>query len=213
MQLQNGSHGLRVAFFQLYSRVHASRGLAVVRLDVLSFDIAFVGGFEHTPNTDAVKYFVKEVWPLVRELKLDAKFIVVGSKVPEEIHALAEEDIIIKGWAPDLSEIFCKVRLSVAPLRFGAGVKGKILSSLSHGTPCVASSNAVEGTGMKHGVHILVCDDPLQVAHGIKRLYSDEVLWEKLSDEGYRFCRNRFSHQAVGLKLLGLLNDLGIQVR
>ena len=91
-------------------------------------------------------FFLKEIYPLISEYLGDAKFYIIGDKVPPEIVALANEKIIIAGLQRDVRPFFDSVKLSVAPLRFGAGVKGKINQSMAFGVPVVATSLAVEGT-------------------------------------------------------------------
>ena len=109
----------------------------------------FIGGFQHPPNIDAVLFFLKEIYPLLSESLGDAKFYIIGDKVPPEIVAFANERIIVAGLQRDVRPFFDSVKLSVAPLRFGAGVKGKINQSMAFGVPVVATSLAVEGTGLR----------------------------------------------------------------
>src|SRR5207253_7675591 len=114
-------------------------------------DFLFIGGFQHTPNTDAVLFFLKKIYPTVKDRLRDAKFYVIGDKPPPEVVALADENIVITGLQRDVRPFFESVRLSVAPLRFGAGVKGKINQSMAWGVPVVATSVAVEGMELVSG--------------------------------------------------------------
>ena len=109
-------------------------------------DWLFIGGFQHPPNVDAVLFFLNEIYPLVAERLRDAKFYIIGDKAPPEIVALATEKVVVAGLQRDVRPFFESVRLSVGPLRFGAGVKGKINQSMAFGVPVVATSIAVEGT-------------------------------------------------------------------
>jgi len=160
-------------------------------------DVVFIGGFIHPPNADAVKYFVSEVWPILRDSGFSERFIIAGSNMPDEITALAAEDIIVHGFVEDLSDIFGKCRLSVAPLRYGAGVKGKVITSLSYGVPCVATQIAAEGSGLVHNENILVADDAGKMAGMIQKLCADQQLWEKLSRSGLCYCEEKFSIRAT----------------
>jgi len=160
-------------------------------------DIVFIGGFAHPPNADAVKYFVSEVWPILRDNGFSEHFIIAGSYVPDEIAALASDDIIVRGFVEDLSDIFGKCRLSVAPLRYGAGVKGKVVTSLSYGVPCVATKIAAEGSGLVHNENILVADDAGKMAGMIRTLCTNQRLWEKLSQSGLSYCEEKFSIRAT----------------
>lgn len=173
-------------------------------------DLMFIGGYEHAPNVDAVKYFVTEVWPLLRELQTGARFLIAGSNMPRAVKRLAAHDIIVKGFVPDLSAAFDRVRLTVAPLRYGAGIKGKVVSSLSHGVPCIASSLAIEGSELESGVHVLTADEPREMAALIARAYCQPELWNRLSDQGLEICRKHYSVAAVTQQLSSLLSDLGL---
>src|SRR5262249_11452851 len=93
-------------------------------------DWLFIGSFQHTPNIDAVLFFMREIYPLVRPRLGDAKFYIIGDKAPPEIVALADEKVVVTGLQKDARPFFDSVKLSVAPLRFGAGVKGKINQSM-----------------------------------------------------------------------------------
>ena len=164
-------------------------------------DIAFVGGYLHAPNIDAIDYFVKEVWPLVGEKLPGVKFKVVGSNMPESFSQYASPSVELVGFVEDLGEVFDNVRLSVAPLRFGAGIKGKVVSSLSYGLPCVASSIAAEGMNLTDGENILQSDDPHIFANLIYKAYTDKALWTKLSDNGLSFVHDRHSLESFEARL------------
>lgn len=172
-------------------------------------DIVFIGGFEHTPNVDAVKWFVAEVMPILRDMGFPGQFVVVGSNMPTEIKELAGPDIVIRGYVADLEEFFSGIRLSVAPLRYGAGLKGKVISSLSYGVPVVATSVAVEGGGFVDGVNVSIADEPREIAESISKIYADAHLWEHLSVNGHAYCQQMFSVNTVELKLREVLSDLG----
>ncbi len=173
-------------------------------------DILFVGGFEHRPNVDAMLSFVCDIWPLVKKYLPELVFYIVGSKPPKEILNLAGDDVIVTGYVSDISPYFHGCRLSVAPLRYGAGLKGKVATSLSYGLPCVASSVAVEGSGLEPGEDILVADKPEAFAMAVERLYRNEVLWNTLSDRGLDFMKQHFSFDAGRLKIESLLRNLGV---
>ena len=117
----------------------------------------------------------------------------LGSNVPEEMLSLASDDVIVVGYVEDLSTYLDRCRISVVPLRYGAGMKGKIGTSMSCGVPCVASPIAVEGLGLRDGEHILVGDEPNDFAERIVKLYSDENLWNRLSANGLSFVEKNWS--------------------
>ena len=170
--------------------------------------IAFVGGFRHAPNIDAVLWFAAEVWPLIRARIPDCIFSIVGSNAPAEILKLAAPDIKVLGFVEDLSGIFAACRMTVAPLRFGAGIKGKIVTSLSYGVPCVASAAAVEGMGLTEGENVLVGTTAREFAEAVARLHGDGELWARLSERGLDFARERFSLESARGKFAALLKEL-----
>ena len=169
-------------------------------------DVVFVGGFEHCPNVDAVQWFVAEVMPRLQARGFTGQFVVVGSNMPPEIKALARPGVIIRGFVADLEEFFSEIRLSVAPLRYGAGLKGKVITSLSYGVPVVATTVAVEGGSFSHDVDVLVADKPDELAESIMRIYEDVELWEQISCAGYQYFKEQFSVETVACKLEKLLS-------
>ena len=173
-------------------------------------DIIFIGGFLHQPNVDAIKYFVCEIWPMVRERLPKASFIVVGGDVPKEVMAFAESDSRIKimGYVEDLSPLFNKIKLSVAPLRYGAGIKGKIGTSASYGVPCVATTIAVEGMGLEGGDQVLIADEPTKFADQLCELYTDEELWARISESSLNFVDKNYSYINGKNKLANLIKSL-----
>jgi GT2 family glycosyltransferase/glycosyltransferase involved in cell wall biosynthesis len=170
-------------------------------------DWLFIGSFQHPPNIDAVLFFLKEIYPLVSEHLRDAKFYIIGDKAPPEIVALATERIVVAGLQRDVRPFFESVRLSVAPLRFGAGVKGKINQSMAFGVPVVGTSLAVEGTELRDGEEILVADEPEDFARALIELYESEDLWNRLSKNGIRKTRALYSTKAARKKLEFLFSD------
>jgi GT2 family glycosyltransferase/2-polyprenyl-3-methyl-5-hydroxy-6-metoxy-1,4-benzoquinol methylase/glycosyltransferase involved in cell wall biosynthesis len=176
-------------------------------------DIVFVGGYQHAPNVDAVQYFVKDVMPVLREQLPGVRFYVVGSKPPAEIQALASEDVIITGFVENLNLLLDKMRVSIAPLRYGAGIKGKIGTAMAVGLPVVATSLATEGMSLMDGENILVVDGPAAFANAVARIYRDEALWYSLSRNGLAFAHRAWGAEAAWEILAAILKDLGVAVK
>jgi glycosyltransferase involved in cell wall biosynthesis len=160
-------------------------------------DLLFIGAFHHEPNEDAVLYFVDSVLPLIRTALPGVRVIVVGSHTPPSIRRLASGDVVVRGFVRDLEPVVDSCRLSVAPLRFGAGVKGKIAQSLGWGLPAVATPVAAEGMNLVDGAHILIASDAAAFARETVRLYTDEALWTRLSHAGRDLIRSQYSFEAV----------------
>ncbi|HEV7490214.1 MAG TPA: glycosyltransferase [Rhodanobacteraceae bacterium] len=160
-------------------------------------DLVFVGGFQHPPNVDAVTWFVREVFPRVRVALADCKFHVIGSKVPPSILALASEHVIVHGYVEDIAPYMDSCRVSVAPLRYGAGVKGKVNMAMSYGLPVVATPIGIEGMHVEAGDDVLVAGDPEGFSEAVIRVYRDEALWNRLSARGLDNVRRHFSFDAA----------------
>jgi len=168
-------------------------------------DIWFVGGFQHPPNVDAMQWFVREVWPRIAERLPGARFHIVGSKMPDAVRELASERVVAHGHVPDIAPFLDGCRISVAPLRYGAGVKGKVNQSMAHGQPVVATAIAVEGMNVEPGSDALVADTAEAFADAVVTLYHDEALWQRLSAAGVRNVERLFSFDAAREALARIL--------
>ena len=175
-------------------------------------DLFFVGGYQHPPNVDAAQWFVNCIWPLIHAELPEARFHLVGSKAPESVRALKGEGVVFHGHVEDLEHYLDHCRLAVAPLRYGAGVKGKVNMSMSHGQPVVATPMAIEGIGAQHGRDVLVADSEQAFAEEVVRLYRDEALWNRISDAAIANVERHFSLRAARASLEALLRRLhGLQ--
>lgn len=128
--------------------------------------------------------------------------------MPEKIRSLGRDDIVILGHVPDLNNLFSRCKLSIAPLRYGAGVKGKIVTSLSYGVPCVATSIAVEGMGLEKGNNILVGDTPEEFSDAVVNLYTSPKLWMDLSESGLDLIHRKYSIDQFRINLKQLIEEL-----
>jgi glycosyltransferase involved in cell wall biosynthesis len=169
-------------------------------------DLFFVGGFQHQPNIDAMLWFVHQVWPLIEAELPGVRFHIAGSRMPDTIKALASASVIVHGFLPTLDAMLDGCRLSVAPLRYGAGVKGKVNQSMAHGQPVVATTVAAEGMYLTHEVDVLVADDATGFAREVVRLYTDEALWHRLADGGLANIATHFSFAAATRALQRVLD-------
>lgn len=161
-------------------------------------DLVFVGGFRHPPNVDAVRWFVQHAFASIRARLPDVTFHCIGSHPPPEIEALAAQPgVVVHGHVADIDPFMDGGRIAIAPLRFGAGVKGKINLAMAHGQPVVATSCAVEGMHLRDGEDVLVADDPQAFADAVVRLYEDEALWNALARSGLDSVARNFSLEAA----------------
>ena len=176
-------------------------------------DLLFIGGFSHAPNVDAVLFFVRDIFPLVERALPNVRFHVIGSNVPNEIARLANLKILVHGFVQDAGPFFDECKISVAPLRFGAGIKGKINQSQSHGVPVVATSLAVEGMQLEPGESVLVADTPGKFAEAIVSVYTNEALWDRLSRNGIKNLEEHFSFNSARTGLERLFNPVPTEAR
>jgi len=188
-----------------------------IRADVPPFgsrrNILFIGSFRHPPNEDAVIYFVEEILPLVKSELPGVQFLIVGAHAPRSILKLAAPDVSILGFVEDVRPVFDACRVSVAPIRYGAGVKGKVTQSLAWGLPVVATPIAAEGTQMTDGQHLLIASDPTSFARRVIDVYQTEDLWTRLSTAGRRQVDAAFGYESIRASVGAMLQRASREVR
>ena len=172
-------------------------------------DIVLVGSFRHPPNVDAAQWLASEIFPLVCEALPGLRLHLVGADAPESVRALGDlPGVQFRGHVADLEALLDYCRISVAPLRFGAGIKGKINQSLARGLPVVATTCAAEGMFLVDGEDVLRADGVESFAAAIVRLYTDEALWNRLRAGGVEKTRRHFSRDAARRTLRPWLQGL-----
>ena len=158
-------------------------------------DIGFLGGFRHHPNVEAVEYFVREVMPILRDKGAGITLRVFGSHLPDHLRRLEAPDVIMEGFVDDLDEKFGRIRVMVAPLLSGAGIKGKVLQAMAYGVPQVLSPVAIEATGLVHGQSAEVANTADEWAAAIARLYNSPDQWSDFSRASISHARRHFGFQ------------------
>jgi glycosyltransferase involved in cell wall biosynthesis len=148
----------------------------------------------------------------VQELLPSARLYIVGADPPSEIQAYhaPARGVEVLGHVGDLSNLYKRVRVAVAPLRFGAGLKGKVVASLAVGLPCVVTSVACEGMPEGWQEAMIAANDAEEFARAIAHVHSDEKLWTRTSDAGVSYARENFSIEAVTEKIRALLQALDL---
>jgi O-antigen biosynthesis protein len=174
--------------------------------------LLFVGGFQHRPNEDAVQWFVEQILPLVVERHPDTVLTVVGSNVPDSIRALAGDHVRIAGWVDDLVPLYRSARVGLAPLRYGAGIKGKVGEAMSLGLPMAMTTIAAEGMHITDRVEGMVADDPAAMADAICALIVDDELWARVSAAGRVLIDQRFGVSAARASIIATLQAAGTAV-
>jgi O-antigen biosynthesis protein len=173
-------------------------------------NIIFIGGFQHPPNVDAVLFLAREIFPRVRDRLPDVVLQVIGPDAPPEVLELDSPSIQVLGFVPDVRPLFDQARVSVAPLRFGAGVKVKVNQSMALGVPTVVTSVAAEGMYLVHDQNAMIADDPDSFADAAVRLWTSRELWEKVSTQGLESIREHFSVEAAAKPIDELLEWAGL---
>lgn len=157
--------------------------------------MSFLGGFRHHPNVEGITWFAREVMPRITARVPDARLTIYGSGMGDDIKALASDAIDPAGFVADLADAYDAHRIFVAPLLSGAGIKGKVLSALAHGIPCVLSPTAAEGIGLRHGHDCFVAKTPDEWAEAIATLSSDDAVWQSMSDNARAYVKESFSFE------------------
>jgi GT2 family glycosyltransferase len=171
--------------------------------------VLFVGSYGHSPNVDGARYLAQHVMPLVREVLPGLPLWLVGGDPPAEVLALADAHTHVPGWLPDLTACYDACRVVAAPLRYGAGVKGKVVDAMGRGVPTVLTPVAAEGMAVEDGVHTLVGRTPAELAGAIVRLHEDRALWCTTARNARRHVSEAYSAARVDSRLAELL-DLAV---
>jgi glycosyltransferase involved in cell wall biosynthesis len=172
--------------------------------------IGFIGGFQHAPNVDAIRHFLTAIWPLVLRELPEMELTIVGPDFPPSLLEGVPGRVRALGHLPDIGPWFEGLRLTVAPLRFGAGAKGKVASSLSAGVPCIATPVAAEGMSLDGSSGVLVAEDPAEFAAELCRAYTDAALWSRLSAEGIGYASRTLSLESWQARLDAMLRRIGL---
>lgn len=158
--------------------------------------VAFIGNYQHLPNVDAVQWLCGQVWPLVARCRPDIMLLLVGADMPDEVAAYAGPSVSVLGHVPDLDGLLDGLRLTVAPLRYGAGVKLKLVCSLAAGVPVVCTDVAAEGTGLRADEGVVLAQTAEAFADAVLALHDDMDRLQALSRAG-RAAMQRFSPASV----------------
>ncbi len=163
-------------------------------------ELVFVGGFKHAPNVDAMQYFCREVMPLITAARPLARLKIIGSHPPQVIHDLAGEHVDVLGYVPETAPHLQSAYISVAPLRYGGGMKGKVGEAMSYGLPVVTTSFGAEGFGLTPGEDLLIGDTAESFAAQVITLLDDADLHDRIARHGYHFIEQHYSvHVVKGL--------------
>ena len=167
--------------------------------------LLYVGHFGATHNIDAARLLAHDIMPRIHAVRPEVRLTLAGSDPPEMVRELAAPRIAVPGWTRDLTPLFAAAEVFVAPLRFGSGLKGKMLQAMAHGVPIVASRFAAEGIGLADGQDYLAADTPAQTAAAVLRLLDDRALAQRLGRNARALLVARYGRAAVAAQLASAL--------
>lgn len=173
-----------------------------------------IGNFRHEPNWDAVRYLKEQLWPRIRQQLPQAELHIYGAYPPPKATQLhnVRDGFLVKGWAADALQVVQQARVMLAPLRFGAGLKGKLIDAAQVGTPAVTTGVGAEGMYRSGAEPALIADDTEALADAAVRLYTDEGLWHSLQQHGLRLIDDRFSYSEHAPRFLQALQQLSSDI-
>ena len=163
-----------------------------------------IGNFRHAPNWDAVLWLKQQIWPLIRKQLPQAQLHVYGAYPPPKATQLHDESqgFLVKGWATDANEVMQQARVCVAPLRFGAGIKGKLAEAMINGTPNVTTDVGAEAMACGLEWSGLIGQDAEQIADCAVKLYLDQALWETCQQNGFKIIEKGYNRSELAVKLV-----------
>ncbi len=172
-------------------------------------DFVCIGNGKHAPNLDAVRWLKNEIWPLVRKQLPTVNLKIYGAYLPESILQLHQpkEGFLVLGRANDAKEVLGQARVSLAPLRFGAGIKGKLVDSMICGTPSVTTEVGVEGMHSDFPWGGKVSSDAESLAENAIALYTDKELWTKCQNNGVTIINQVYDQSKLEENLLSRINE------
>ncbi|WNC71295.1 glycosyltransferase family 4 protein [Thalassotalea psychrophila] len=174
--------------------------------------VSFLGGYDHLANVQAFEYFIKDILPVIVERTPDIKFYFYGSNMPEHMKNFQHDNVIMVGYVESLGEVYANHRVFIAPLLFGAGVKGKVLESAAYGLPSVLSPIAVEATGLIHNVSTLVATTTEEWVTYIEKLYLDNYLWDEIAKNQKQLVNSQYSFENAQEQFKMAIDYVGIKL-
>lgn len=169
-----------------------------------------IGNFLHPPNYQSVIYLKKHIWPLIKKQLPKAELHIYGAYASQKVLQLhnKHQGFLIKGYAENVSQVMQESKVCLAPLQFGAGLKGKLIDAMQNGTPCVMSSIAAEGLFGTLPANGFIADDESEFVSSAVALYTNEAIWEDTHNNGFEVLNKRFQRDSFESAFLQVLKDL-----
>lgn len=168
-----------------------------------------IGNFLHAPNYNAVLYLKEIIWPLIKKEIPDAELHIYGAYTSKKVDALHNQHkgFIIKGFTKNANTVIQNAKVLLAPIRFGAGLKGKLIDAMVNGTPCVTTTIGAEGMYGNMEPNGLIHNTSTEFAKSSADLYNNKVLWQHKQDNGFKIINKRFNDLHFKLKFLDVLRE------
>jgi len=172
-------------------------------------EILFIGGFKHPPNEDGILWFVRQCWAHIRSAVPDARLTIVGSNPPESVlHLKKFPGIDVVGYVPTTETYLARAAVSIAPLRYGAGMKGKVCEALASGVPLVTTSAGAQGLQIQNGRGARVHDTPQEFADAVIWALSNPESAQAMADDGQRIVEAACGIHVVSAKIVPMIESL-----
>lgn len=197
-----------------YLPIFANRLNVIPMYDERS-DFVFIGNFLHEPNWDCVKYMSETIWPLLNKKLPEARMLIYGAYPSQKVMELnrPKQNFFIMGRADDAFEVVKKAKVVLAPIRFGAGIKGKLLEAMQCGTPSVTSSIGAEAMAGSMNWNGFVSDNPNEFVEAAVKLYKDENLWKQCQINGFEIIEKRFNEILFEKGFINKINSLSANLK
>jgi glycosyltransferase involved in cell wall biosynthesis len=199
------NHVANIKKIEIIPNIH--KPLEVIRPFIKRNNICFVGNFGNPHNVDAVKYFLRDIFPLILKEKSDIEFHVLGYLAQKYRTEFSHPNVKIIGSISQLIKALTYYKLFVCPMIYGAGMKGKIGDAISAGTPVVTTSIGAEGFPVKDGSELFIADSPFEFAKKCGLCLSDPVVWSNISNRAMSMMREHFSPAIVARQLKIILSN------
>ncbi len=173
------------------------------RLDFISY-----GNGKHAPNVDSFAYLKKVIWPMIRRELPETRLHIYGAYLPQQVKDMhrSKDGILVHGWTPDLEKKVEQARMVLAPLRFGAGIKGKLAVAMQCGTPSITTDIGKEGMAMSSAWAGFIADDPKDFAQRAVALYQEKRIWQEAQQEGIQLINTNYNRELLAEKLFKKVN-------
>ncbi len=173
-----------------------------------------IGNFLHEPNFNAVLYLKETIWPLIKKQLPEAELHIYGAYASQKVNQLnnKKQGFLIKGFAKDVNDVMQRSRVCLAPIRFGAGLKGKLVDAMQNGTPCVTTSVGAEGMFGSMELNGFIEDTPENFVEKAITLYTNKNTWKEKQENGFKVFNQRFNvkvyQQGLSLRIQGIIMKL-----